>query len=236
MAQNPELSVVVPVYNEIDNLEPLMQRMTAALDGISWEAVLIDDGSTDGSGDRLDELAAADPRLRVLHFVTNCGQSAALDAGFRHSRAQYVALLDADLQTYPEDLPAMLDMVRAGDADAVVGIRTERHDTIVKRVSSLIANSVRNRLTREDIDDTGCPIKVFRSEAIRAIRMLDGMHRFLPTLLRMEGFSVIQVPVRHAPRHAGRSKYGTWDRAFRALRDALGVRWLQDRRLDWTVR
>jgi len=237
-ADGPVLSVVVPVYNERDGVRPLLERLTAALDGagLDWEAVLVDDGSDDGSSELLDSAAARDPRLAVLHFEVNCGQSAALDAGFRHSRGTLVAILDADLQTFPEDLPALLEPVARGEVDAVVGIRAERHDTGWRRFSSSFANGVRNWLTREDIADTGCPLKVFRGDAIRSIRMFNGAHRFLPTLLRMEGYSVRQTPVRHTHRQTGSSKYGTWDRALRGLRDAFGVRWLQDRRLHWRLR
>ncbi len=234
----PELSVVVPVYNEIGNLAALVERVRASLDATPWrwELLAVDDGSTDGSGERLDELAAAEPRLKVLHFAANCGQSAALDAGFRHARGRLVAILDADLQTYPEDLPQLIARLETEGVDAVVGIRAERRDSGWKRFSSRFANGVRNRLTREDIEDTGCPIKVFRAEAIRRVKMFKGMHRFLPTLLRMEGCTVTQVPVRHAERTAGKSKYGTWDRAFSGLRDALAVRWMQDRGMRWKLR
>jgi glycosyltransferase involved in cell wall biosynthesis len=233
-----ELSIVVPIYNEIGNVDPLLDRVRATLDdiGISWELVAVDDGSVDGSGERLDELATSEERLRVLHFVDNCGQSAGLDAGFRHARGRLIALLDADLQTYPEDLPKLLDMLEGEGVDAVVGIRAERQDTGWRRFSSRFANGVRNRLTREDIQDTGCPIKVFRAEAIKSVKIFTGMHRFLPTLLRMEGYTVTQVPVRHTERTAGKSKYGTWDRAFSGLRDALAVRWMQDRRMKWKLR
>lgn len=233
-----ELSVVVPVFNELANLDPLVERVRTTLDAqpLAWELLAVDDGSSDGSSDRLDELAAAEPRLTVLHFVRNSGQSAALDAGFRHARGRLVALLDADLQTYPEDLPLLIDLVEKEGVDAAVGIRAERQDSGWKRFSSRFANRVRNRLTREDIVDTGCPLKVIRAEAVRSVIPFNGMHRFLPTLLRMGGFTVRQVPVRHAPRAAGTSHYGTWDRAARGLRDALGVRWLQDRRLRWTLR
>jgi dolichol-phosphate mannosyltransferase len=233
-----DLSVVVPIYNEIGNVAPLVERVARTLDAtsLSWELLAVDDGSSDGTGERLDELAAADPRVRVLHFVANCGQSAGLDAGFRHARGRLVALLDADLQTFPEDLPQLVEMLESEAVDAVVGIRAERRDTGWRKFSSRFANSVRNRLTREDIEDTGCPIKVFRAEAIRQVKMFTGMHRFLPTLLRMEGFTVKQVPVRHAERTAGTSKYGTWDRAFSGLRDALAVRWMQDRRMRWKLR
>jgi dolichol-phosphate mannosyltransferase len=237
-ASRPEISVVVPVYNEVSNVESLVERVRATLDqmGRSWELIAVDDGSTDGSGTRLDELALAEGRLRVLHFRENCGQSAGLDAGFKHAHGRLVALLDADLQTYPEDLPTLIDTLETERVDAVVGIRAERHDSGWKRFSSRFANGVRNWLTREDIHDTGCPIKVFRAEAIRSVKMFTGMHRFLPTLLRLEGFTVKQVPVRHTARTAGKSKYGTWDRAFTGLRDALAVRWMQDRHMKWRLR
>ena len=232
------LSVVVPVYNEIDNIEMLVDRVRKTLDeiGVSWELLAVDDGSSDGSGERLDELAVDESRLRVLHFVANCGQSAGLDAGFRNAQGDLVALLDADLQTYPEDLPKLLETLESEGLDAVVGVRAERQDTGWKKFSSCFANGVRNRLTREDIQDTGCPIKVFRAEAIRSVKIFTGMHRFLPTLLRMEGYTVRQVPVRHAERITGESKYGTWDRAFSGLRDALAVRWMQDRSMKWKLR
>jgi glycosyltransferase involved in cell wall biosynthesis len=232
------LSVVVPVFNELGNLDEIVDRVHGVLDGLvdGWELILVDDGSTDGSGERLDLLAADDDHVSVLHFERNCGQSAAMAAGLTASRGELVAILDADLQTYPEDLPKLLSAMTGEGVDAVVGVREERRDSRWRRFSSWFANGVRNRLTREDIIDTGCPIKLFRGAAIRSLRPWDGMHRFLPTLLKMEGFPVIQVSVRHTHRRAGESKYGTLDRAFRGLRDALGVRWLQDRTITWRLR
>ena len=233
-----ELSVVVPLYNEVDSAAPLVARVEGALAelGDDWELVVVDDGSTDGSSEKLDDLMAAHPRLRVLHFAANCGQSAAMDCGFKHARGRYVAFLDADLQTFPEDIPGLLETLKREEVDAVVGIRARRRDSWWRRFSSSFANGVRNRLTREEVVDTGCPLKVFRGEAIRSITMFDGMHRFLPTLLKMQGYTVLQVPVRPTERAAGSSKYGTWDRAFRGLRDALAVRWMQDRHLRWKLR
>jgi len=233
-----DVSVVVPVYDEAATIDALVQRVRATMSdlGVRWELVVVDDGSRDGSGERLDEIAADERRLRVVHLADNSGQSAALWCGFLHARGSVIATLDGDLQVYPEDLPELLRQLDDGSFDAIVGVRAERRDSSWKRISSWLANWIRNRLTREDIVDTGCPIKVFRAEVIRSINPFDGMHRFLPTLLRIDGRTVRQVPVRHAPRVAGRSKYGTLDRAFRGLRDALGVRWLQDRRLRWRIR
>jgi len=229
-------SVVVPVHNERENIKPLVAAVLPVMEklGEPFELLLVDDGSTDGTSELLDQLAASDHRIRVLHFVENCGQSAALAAGFAHALGRVIVTLDADLQNDPEDIPSLLALL--GQYDAVVGIRAQRHDSAWKRFSSRFANAVRNWLTREDIRDTGCPLKVFKAEAIKKVRMWNGAHRFLPTLLKLEGYSVTQVPVRHRPRQAGRSHYGTWDRAFRGLRDALGVRWLQDRQIRWRLR
>jgi glycosyltransferase involved in cell wall biosynthesis len=233
---NLEYSLVVPVYNEREMVRELVERSLPAMErlGGAFEVVLVDDGSTDGSAEILDEVAAADPRLVVLHFERNCGQSAAFDAGFRHARGRFVVTIDADLQSDPADIGLLLPHLER--FDAAVGIRRDRHDTGWRKLSSRFANGVRNRLTREDIVDTGCPLKAFRAEAIKSVCMWKGSHRFLPTLLRMKGYTVTQVPVPHHARHAGTSKYGTLDRAFRGLRDALGVRWLQDRNLGWKLR
>jgi len=229
-------SVVVPVHNERENIKPLVAAVLPVMEklGEPFELLLVDDGSTDGTSELLDQLAASHHRIRVLHFVENCGQSAALAAGFAHALGRVIVTLDADLQNDPEDIPSLLALL--GQYDAVVGIRAQRHDSAWKRFSSRFANAVRNWLTREDIRDTGCSLKVFKAEAIKKVRMWNGAHRFLPTLLKLEGYSVTQVPVRHRPRQAGRSHYGTWDRAFRGLRDALGVRWLQDRQIRWRLR
>lgn len=230
------VSVVVPVWDEKDNLVPLLGELLEVLDGLqqTFEVLLVDDGSSDGSAAVMDGLAASDRRVLALHFDRHYGQSAALLCGVQHARGEAIVIMDADRQADPCDIPRLLELLPGHGA--VTGIRTHRHDTWWRRVTSRFANRVRNLLTREVIIDTGCPIKAFAAAALRDLPEFDGMHRFLPTLVRLQGYRVVQVPVRHRPRRAGRSKYGTWDRAFRGLRDALGVRWLQDRHLRWQLR
>jgi glycosyltransferase involved in cell wall biosynthesis len=228
----PELSIVIPAFNEEDNLAPLLEEIRAALDprGIVYEVVVVDDGSTDRSPQVLAELRAADGRLRVLRQRRNAGQSAAFAAGFRCARAPIVVTLDADLQNDPVDIPRLLAAI--ADCDVVCGIRANRHDSWVRRLSSLIANGVRNRLTHDDIVDTGCSLKAFRAAFLPQLPMFTGMHRFLPTLLRLQGARVRQIPVNHRPRRHGVAKYGIGNRVFRALADLFAVRWMQRRWID----
>ena len=234
---SPQLSAVVPVFNERENLDALVTELSARLSesGRSWEIVLVDDGSTDGSADLLDRMAVERPGLRVLHFARNAGQTAAFDAGFKAARGEVVITLDADLQNDPADISRLLRALESGTYGAAVGYRVRREDSVVRRLSSRIANAVRNRLSGDDIIDTGCSLKVFRREALSGIKLFTGMHRFLPTLLRMEGYAVVQVPVGHRPRRAGTSKYGVLNRVFRAFVDLLAVRWMKRRRLTYEV-
>jgi dolichol-phosphate mannosyltransferase len=231
----PDVSIVVPVLDERDNLEPLVEEIGEAFvgSGLVLEIVLVDDGSRDGSGERIADLARSRPCVRGLHFRENRGQSAALDAGFKAARGRFVVTMDADLQNDPRDIPALLAAL--GDHDAAVGYRIVREDPWLRRASSVVANSIRNRLSGDDIIDTGCALKAFRAEALRGLRLFTGMHRFLPTLLRMDGRSVVQLPVRHRARRAGRRKYGVWNRVFRSSADLLAVRWMKKRRLDYEV-
>lgn len=232
----PMLSVVAPVYNELDNLATLVDRVHAALDPhLGYELILVDDGSTDGSADRIAELVHTKPNLRGVFFAKNCGQSAATAAGIRLSRGDLVATIDADLQNDPSDLPAMIEQLEAREADAVVGFRAVRRDSFVRRASSRIANGVRNWISRDSIRDTGCSLKVFRSTAIRSLPFFNGVHRFLPTLLRYHGFEVVEHPVAHHPRVAGVSKYGVRNRALRAFLDLLAVRWMRSRIIELPV-
>ncbi len=239
-----ELSLVIPVFNEEENLPPLAGEIRAALDptGLAYEVLFVDDGSTDGSPAVLRALAAADRRVRVVRQRQNAGQSAALDAGFRHARGEIVVTLDADLQNDPADIPRLL--AELAGWDLVCGVRVHRQDDWVRRLSSRIANGVRNRATHESITDVGCTLKAFRAEVLRGLPMFTGMHRFLPTLARLEGARVKEVPVNHRPRLHGVPKYGIGNRLWRTLADLFAVRWMQkrwiDRRLaeeiaDWTT-
>lgn len=230
------VSVVVPVFNERDNLVPLHGQIHRAMDplGCPWELLLVNDGSTDGSDAVLDRLAAEDRNVvRVLHLRERQGQTAALQAGFQAARGDAVAMLDADLQNDPADLPRLLAAL--GSHGAAVGWRQGRQDTWVRRLSSVIANVVRNAVTGETITDTGCSLKVFRRDAIRHLYLTRGMHRFLPTLVRMQGFTVIELPVRHRPRLAGTSKYGIGNRLFVGVGDLLMVAWMQRRAFRYAV-
>jgi glycosyltransferase involved in cell wall biosynthesis len=230
-----DISVVAPVFNERDNLTPLVDELIAVLRAMprQFEIVLVDDGSRDGSFEAIDALALAHPEVRGLHFKANCGQTAAFDAGFKSARGAVVVTIDADLQNDPRDIPALLQALEGHDA--AVGIRTERRDGPLRRLASKIANAVRNRVSGDDIIDTGCSLKAFRVDALRGIKLWNGMHRFLPTLIKLEGGSVVQVPVNHRPRLAGTSKYGVWNRVFRSSADLLAVRWMKSRRLGYEV-
>jgi glycosyltransferase involved in cell wall biosynthesis len=230
-----ELSLVVPVYNERENLAPLVLEVAAALPAVAYEIVAVDDGSTDGSLEELKALKRAHPELHIVAFAANAGQTAAFAAGFQAARGAIVVTLDADLQNDPADIPALVAELRRSGATAVAGYRVNRRDTSWKRVQSRIANGIRNRLNRETIRDTGCSLKAFRAEAVRDLPLFTGMHRFLPTLIKMRGGTVAEVPVRHRPRRSGTSKYGMWNRAVRALLDAFAVRWMQRRVLRYTV-
>ena len=240
MPDRPPLDValVIPVYNERDNLPLLIDEITHAVGGTGrrYEIVAVDDASTDGSLDVLRGLERDHPELRVVALAEHAGQTAALAAGFRAACSRVVVTLDADLQNDPADVPALLAELERSRAAAVVGYRMNRHDSAWKRLQSRIANGVRNRLNRETIRDTGCSLKAFRADAVRALPLFDGMHRFLPTLIRMEGGTVVELPVRHRPRRFGRTKYGMWNRVFRSFADALAVRWMQRRALRYRIR
>jgi glycosyltransferase involved in cell wall biosynthesis len=231
----PELSLVVPVYNERDSLPHLVGEIAAALPGRRYELVAVDDGSADGSLETLKRLKREHPELHIVALAAHAGQTAAFAAGFRAARASVIVTLDADLQNDPGDIPALVERLETSGATAVVGYRVGRRDSPWKRVQSRVANAVRNRLNRETIRDTGCSLKAFRADAVRALPLYHGMHRFLPTLIKLYGGTVAEVPVRHRARRFGRTKYGMWNRVFRSFADALAVRWMQRRALRYDV-
>jgi glycosyltransferase involved in cell wall biosynthesis len=206
---------------------------TLAAHDISYELLFVDDGSKDHTPQVLRELAATQLEVRTIHFRDNAGQSAALDAGFKQARGRVVVTLDADLQNDPRDIPRVLEMLK--DYDVVCGIRQGRQDTWLRRMSSTFANGLRRRVLHDDIVDVGCSLRAYRRHCLASIKLYNGMHRFLPVLLQIEGFHIGQVPVRHHPRQYGRSKYNTRNRAWRALLDLLAVRWMQSRHLRYTI-
>ena len=229
----PFLSVVVPLRDEAESLEPLHRELDAALAGVSGgvELIFVDDGSRDDSLARLRGIAAKDARVRVIALDASHGQTAALDAGFRAARGEITVTLDADLQNDPADIPALLAWLDR--ADVVNGVRRGRRDPALRRLSSRIANGVRNRVTRESVTDVGCSLRAMRTEYLRRVKLFRGMHRFLPTLLRMEGARVVEVPVSHRPRRYGASKYGIGNRLWVGLADLAAVRWMQSRALRY---
>jgi glycosyltransferase involved in cell wall biosynthesis len=234
----PELSLVIPCHNEEKNLQPLFAAIHAVLDplALEYETVVTDDCSTDDSWTVLKQLAANDPRLRIQRFESNCGESAASWAGMQLARGRYIATLDADLQNDPVDLPALLEGLK--NADCVCGTRITTRgegDNWIRIASSRIANSVRNKLSGENITDAGCTYRVFKRECIEHVRFFKGAHRFLPTLIKMNGFQVAEVPVSTNPRFSGTSHYGVWNRLFKSFRDLLGVRWLKSRQIRYEI-
>jgi glycosyltransferase involved in cell wall biosynthesis len=220
------------VYNERENLEPLLSELEEVLRGLghAFEVLAVDDGSTDGSVEELQRLARCRPWLRVVRHRFNAGQSAAFLTGFAHARGEIVMTLDADGQNDPRDLPAMLARLQ-GRVAAVCGIRQKRRDSWVRRVSSRVANAFRNVVTGDRVTDAGCALRVMRREALRELIPFNGLHRFLPTVLRYQGYEVVEMPVNHRPRTRGQSKYGIGNRLWRGIVDCLAMRWYRARAL-----
>ncbi|HEX4629737.1 MAG TPA: glycosyltransferase family 2 protein [Chthoniobacterales bacterium] len=228
---SPAVSVVVPLFNEEENVPILQAELTVALSGLDYEIIFVDDGSVDGTAKRI----APDPRVRLLQFERNAGQSAAMYAGLHAARGATAVLIDGDLQNDPADIRKLLGEIERG-ADLVCGYRAQRKDTTVKRITSRVANFVRSRFTKDGVRDTGCTLKAMKRECIATLVPFKGMHRFIPALVKGGGYRLVEVPVNHRPRKFGQSKYGLGNRALRATMDMFGVRWLLSRRLNYTVR
>jgi len=227
----PAVSVVVPLYNEEENAPLLQAELATALSGLAHEVIFVDDGSTDQTVSRLTKA----PEIRILQFEKNAGQSAAMYAGANAARGDVVVLIDGDLQNDPADIPRLLAEIERG-ADLVCGYRAQRKDTLVKRLTSRIANFVRSRFTKDGVRDTGCTLKAMRRECVRTLVPFKGMHRFIPALVKGAGYRLVEIPVNHRARKFGQSKYGLGNRAVRATVDMFGVRWLLSRQLDYRVR
>ena len=228
MTHSPAVSVVVPLFNEEENVPILQTELVAALAGLDYEIIFVDDGSIDSTVARI----APGPRVRVIPFSKNAGQSAAMYAGLHAAQGATAVLIDGDLQNNPADIPRLLREIEGG-ADLVCGYRTQRKDTVIKRLTSRIANFVRSRFTKDGVRDTGCTLKAMRRECVQALVPFKGMHRFIPALVKGAGYKLVEVPVDHRPRKFGVSKYGLGNRAVRATVDMFGVRWLLARQLKY---
>ena len=232
-----DLSVVIPVYNEEASLTPLWSELRGILEQLelAFEVVFVDDGSGDRSAEIIRSFREADQRVRLVRLKANGGETAATDAGFKAARGRRIVVMDADLQNDPRDIPMLLSHL--DHWDAVTGWRVDRAagDNVVRRVSSRIANRIRNWVSVETIQDSGCTFRAFRRECLRGLVLYRGFHRFIPTLLKMRGYRVIEVPVGHRPRQFGRSKYGVLNRAVVAFVDLLVIRWMGARLLRYEI-
>ena len=228
---SPAVSVIVPLFNEEENMSILQSELKAALAEIDHEMIFVDDGSIDRTLERIETA----PNVRVIRFEKNTGQSAAIYAGLQAAHGAITVLIDGDLQNDPTDIPRLLAEIDRG-ADLVCGYRSRRKDTFLKRLTSRIANFVRSRFTKDYVRDTGCTLKAMRRDCVSALLPFKGMHRFIPALVKGAGYRLVEIPVNHRPRRFGQSKYGLGNRALRATIDMFGVRWLLSRRFNYKIR
>jgi dolichol-phosphate mannosyltransferase len=233
MTEPTYLSLVIPCYNEQDNVPTLLARVATAMGrvGKPFEVILIDDGSTDGTPRLLRDAMATYPWLRVIRMARNGGQSAAFEAGFAAARGEIIATIDADLQNDPEEIPRLLPLLNG--VDMITGWRKDRQDTRFRRWQSRTANRIRNWITQETINDSASSLKIYRAHAVKGLKLFRGAHRYFPTLVKMRGYTVREEPVKHSPRFAGTAKYGFRNRAFVGLVDLFGVRWMKKRYLRY---
>lgn len=227
----PVISVVIPLYNEEDNIAKLQQELASALAGIDYEIVFVDDGSKDQTVARVERR----PEVRLLEFEKNTGQSAAMYAGIQAAQGDIIVLMDGDLQNDPADIPKLTAEIERG-ADLVCGYRAKRKDTFSKRLTSRFANFVRSRFTKDGVRDTGCTLKAMRRECREALVPFYGMHRFIPALVKGMGYKLVEIPVNHRPRVAGVSKYGFGNRALKATMDMFAVRWMLSRQVKIRIK
>lgn len=235
--QKIDVSIIIPIKDEEDNIDPLANELTSVLEkqAWSWECIWIDDGSIDKSPVLIEKLTESDTRHRCITFEKNAGQSAALWAGFRASRGQILSTIDGDGQNDPADIPRFVDMILSGQADMVNGYRVKRMDNLVRKISSRIANAFRNWVTGKTVRDVGCSTRAFRRACVTQLPLFSGMHRFLPTLVTMQGFRLDEAPANHRPRLQGRTKYNIRNRLWIGLIDSFGVLWLKKRSFNYTI-
>lgn len=233
----PYLSLVIPAYNEQENIPTLLSRVGASLSQINrpFEVVIVDDGSKDETPKLLAEAMKQYPWLRVLRMARNGGQSAAFEAGFEAARGEVIATIDADLQNDPEEIPRLLPLLDEMNVDMITGWRKDRQDTPFRRWQSRQANRIRNWISQETVNDSASSLKLYRAHAVKGLKLFNGAHRFFPTLVKMRGYTCYETPVKHSPRFAGTAKYGFRNRAFRAFVDLLAVRWMKTRWLRYSA-
>ena len=237
MPNQPYLSLVIPCFNEQENVKVLLERVSSALAplGKPFEVILVDDGSTDSTPQLLKDGMAQYPWLRVLRMAKNGGQSAAFEAGFAMANGELIATIDADLQNDPEEIPRLVPLLDEHKVDMITGWRKDRQDTAFRKWQSRQANRIRNWITQETVNDSASSLKVYRAHAVKGLKLFRGAHRYFPTLVKMRGYTVYETPVKHSARYAGTAKYGFGNRAFVGIYDLIGVRWLKKRYLNYQV-
>jgi dolichol-phosphate mannosyltransferase len=235
-SQKLDISFVIPVYNEEENIKPLYDEIKNIAPKISssYEIIFVDDASTDNSLNEIKKISQLDQNVKYISFLQNRGQSAALYAGFQKASKEVIITLDADLQNDPNDIPEMLKFY--GKYDMINGWRKKRKDSFSKKIGSKIGNFIRNKITGEEINDTGCGLKVMKTSILKKIKMYKGLHRFLPTLMKLEGARVIEIPVNHRERKHGVSKYNNIKRAIEGFYDLIAVRWMIKRHIEIKIK
>jgi glycosyltransferase involved in cell wall biosynthesis len=232
---NYEFTIVVPVYNEEDNLKRVEQELTNYIKVATKKTkiLFVNDGSKDNSQQLIEEICKNNDDFSFIEFQKNCGLSAAIAAGFKHTNTDLVGYIDSDLQTAPEDFNLLL--ARIGEYDLVTGVRSNRKDSFVKNMSSTIANGIRRAFTHDGMDDTGCPLKVIKTEFAKNIPMFKGLHRFLPAMILLQNGKIKQIPVQHFPRIAGEAKYGLWNRLLGPLLDCFAYLWMKKKYVNYAI-
>lgn len=230
-----EFTIVVPVYNEEDNLKRVEQELSKYIKIATkkTKVLFVNDGSKDNSQQLIEEICSQKSDFSYIEFKQNCGLSAAISAGFNCCDTEFVGYIDSDLQTAPEDFNLLLEEI--GENDLVTGVRANRKDSFVKNMSSTIANGIRRSFTNDGMDDTGCPLKVIKTEYAKNIPMFKGLHRFLPAMILLQNGKTKQIPVQHFPRIAGEAKYGLWNRLFGPLMDCFAYLWMKKKYINYEI-